>query len=137
MIALSVAQIAEITGATPDADSAALDMGAMVTGPVVADSRQARPGSLFAALPGRRADGHDFASRALAAGAPGVRASRPPGVPPPSAPAWAAPLAALARALVDRAAGLGTGGRRGPRAVAGTLPGCARSRRPGWAPSCA
>ncbi|MGA8459335.1 MAG: Mur ligase domain-containing protein, partial [Streptosporangiaceae bacterium] len=25
------------------------------------DSRQARPGSLFAALPGTRADGHDFA----------------------------------------------------------------------------
>ena len=106
MIALSVAQIAEITGATPDADSAALDMGAMVTGPVVADSRQARPGSLFAALPGRRADGHDFASRALAAGAAAVLASRPPGVPALIVPDVAAALAALARAVVDRAGGL-------------------------------
>ena len=106
MIALSVADIAEITGATPDADSAALDMGAMVTGPVVADSRQARPGSLFAALPGRRADGHDFASRALAAGAAAVLASRPPGVPALIVPDVAAALAALARAVVDRAGGL-------------------------------
>src|SRR5258708_37653645 len=98
MIALSVAQIAEITGATPDADSAALDMGAMVTGPVVADSRQARPGSLFAALPGRRADGHDFASRALAAGAAAVLASPPPAPPAPIGPDRAAPPAAPARA---------------------------------------
>ncbi len=57
MIPLSLAEVAEITGATPHADSAGLDMGAVVTGPVVIDSRQARPGSLFAALPGKRADG--------------------------------------------------------------------------------
>src|SRR5258708_15732343 len=105
MIALSVAQIAEITGATPDADSAALDMGAMVTGPVVADSRQARPGSLFAALPGRRADGHDFASRALAAGAAAGLASRPPGAPARVVPDVAAAPAPPARTAGDPAGG--------------------------------
>src|SRR5215471_10441161 len=92
MIPLSLAEVAEITGATPHADSAGLDMGAVVTGPVVIDSRQVRPGSLFAALPGTRTDGHDFATQALAAGASAVLAARPPGV--------------LARAVVDRAAGV-------------------------------
>jgi UDP-N-acetylmuramoyl-tripeptide--D-alanyl-D-alanine ligase len=106
VIPLSVAQIAQITGAAPDAGSAAMDMGAVVTGPVVIDSRQARPGSLFAALPGSRADGHDFASRAAAAGAAAVLASRPPGVPALIVPDVAAALAALARAVVDRAGGL-------------------------------
>jgi UDP-N-acetylmuramoyl-tripeptide--D-alanyl-D-alanine ligase len=106
VIPLSAAEIAEITGATPDADSAGVDMGAVVTGPVVIDSRQARPGSLFAALPGTRADGHDFASRAVAAGAAVVLASRPPGVPALIVPDVEAALAALARAVVDRAGGL-------------------------------
>ena len=40
-----------------------------VTGPVVADSREARPGSLFVAVKGERVDGHDFATAAAAGGA--------------------------------------------------------------------
>ena len=36
---------------------------------VVADSREARPGDLFVAIPGERVDGHDFIERAVAAGA--------------------------------------------------------------------
>ena len=60
MIPLSVAQVAGITGAALDAVP---DPGALVTGPVVIDSREARPGGLFAALPGERVDGHDFAPR--------------------------------------------------------------------------
>jgi UDP-N-acetylmuramoyl-tripeptide--D-alanyl-D-alanine ligase len=106
MIPLSVGQIAEITGARVEPGPAAVDMDAIVTGPVVIDSRQARPGSLFAALPGSRADGHDFASRAVAAGAAAVLGSRPPGVPALIVPDVEAALAALARAVVDRAAGL-------------------------------
>ena len=54
MIPLSLAQIARITGATLDAVP---DAGALVGGPVVIDSREVQPGSLFAALPGERADG--------------------------------------------------------------------------------
>jgi len=53
------------------------DPGAVVTGPVIVDSRRARPGSLFAAFVGERADGHGFAPDAVAAGAVGVLASRP------------------------------------------------------------
>jgi UDP-N-acetylmuramoyl-tripeptide--D-alanyl-D-alanine ligase len=103
MIPLSVAQIAEITGARPDLVA---DPGATVTGPVIIDSRQARPGSLFAALPGTRADGHDFAAAAAAAGATAVLATRPAGVPALIVPDVPAALGALATAVVSRLPGL-------------------------------
>jgi UDP-N-acetylmuramoyl-tripeptide--D-alanyl-D-alanine ligase len=99
VIPLSVGQIAEITGAVRDP---AADPAATVTGPVVIDSRQAGPGSLFAALPGERADGHDFAPQAVAAGATAVLATRPPGVPALIVPDVPAALGALARAVVDQ-----------------------------------
>ncbi len=41
------------------------------------DSRRVREGSLFAAIPGARADGHDFVPQALQAGACGVLVERP------------------------------------------------------------
>jgi UDP-N-acetylmuramoyl-tripeptide--D-alanyl-D-alanine ligase len=44
----------------------------------VIDSREARAGDLFVALPGERADGHDFVAAAVAAGATGVLVSREP-----------------------------------------------------------
>jgi UDP-N-acetylmuramoyl-tripeptide--D-alanyl-D-alanine ligase len=103
MIPMSVAQIAEITGARADLVS---DPGAMVTGPVIIDSRQARPGSLFAALPGTRADGHDFAAAAVAAGATAVLATRPVGVPALIVPDVPAALGALATAVVSLLPGL-------------------------------
>jgi UDP-N-acetylmuramoyl-tripeptide--D-alanyl-D-alanine ligase len=104
MIPLPVAEIAALTGA-----SAGLipDPGAIVTGPVVIDSRQAGPGSLFAALPGERADGHDFAAQAAAAGAV-VLAARPVGVPALIVPDVTDALAALATAVVARLPGLTT-----------------------------
>jgi UDP-N-acetylmuramoyl-L-alanyl-D-glutamate--2,6-diaminopimelate ligase len=50
-----------------------------------ADSRQCRPGDLFAALPGVRSDGHDFAREALKAGAKALLAERPvPGLSLPT-----------------------------------------------------
>jgi len=52
--------------------------GAPVVTDVVLDSRATGPGSLFAALPGERADGHDFAATS---GAGGVLTTRPVGVP--------------------------------------------------------
>ncbi|MFN6999970.1 MAG: Mur ligase domain-containing protein, partial [Elioraea tepidiphila] len=56
-----------------------------VTG-LTADSRAVRPGDLFAALPGRRADGRQFIAEAVARGAAAVLAPDgtvwPPGVPP-------------------------------------------------------
>ncbi len=77
MIALSLAEVAEIVGGTlHDADG-----GERVTGSVEFDSRQVGPGGLFVALPGERADGHDHAAAAVATGAAGVLAARPVGVP--------------------------------------------------------
>ncbi len=102
MIPLSLAQIAGITGATLDRVP---DPRALVRGPVVIDSREAAPGGLFAALPGERADGHDFAAAAVAAGAVAVLASQA-GVPALIVPDVQAALAPLARAVVDRLPGL-------------------------------
>ena len=103
MIPLSVAQIAAATGARL-ADVP--DPAALVTGPVVIDSREAAPGSLFAALPGTRTDGHEFAAAAVAAGAVAVLASRPVGSPALIVPDVQAALGKLARAVIDRAVDL-------------------------------
>jgi UDP-N-acetylmuramoyl-tripeptide--D-alanyl-D-alanine ligase len=81
MIDLTVAQIAEIVGGTL-ADilpQAATEL--RITGTVEFDSRAVGPGGLFLALPGARADGHDYARAAAAAGAVAVLAARPVGVP--------------------------------------------------------
>ncbi len=103
MIPLPIAEIAQITGAVPDGVP---DPAVIVTGPVVVDSRQAAPGALFAALPGERADGHDFAARAVAAGAVAVLATRPTGTPALIVPDVPAALGALAKAVVRRLPGL-------------------------------
>ncbi len=102
MIPLTLAAIAEITGASlgPFTGPAALVRS------VVIDSRQAGPGVLFAALPGDRADGHDFAVAAVEKGAVAVLASRPVGVPALITPDVPAALAALARAVTDALPGL-------------------------------
>ena len=98
MIPLSLAQVTEVTGArlcdVPDPAT-------LVTGPVVIDSREAAPGGLFAALPGTRTDGHQFAAQALAAGAVAVLATRPVGGAALIVPDVQAALGALARAVVD------------------------------------
>jgi UDP-N-acetylmuramoyl-tripeptide--D-alanyl-D-alanine ligase len=64
MIALTLAEVAELTGGalTGPAD-------AVVTGSVTLDSRSVAAGDLFVAVPGERADGHDFLPAAAAAGA--------------------------------------------------------------------
>ncbi|HEY1616866.1 MAG TPA: UDP-N-acetylmuramoyl-tripeptide--D-alanyl-D-alanine ligase [Streptosporangiaceae bacterium] len=97
MIPLSVARLAEITGGALDEVP---DAGAVLAGPVVIDSREAVPGALFAALPGERADGHEFAATAVAAGAGLVLATRPVGVPALIVPDVPGALAAIAAAVV-------------------------------------
>jgi UDP-N-acetylmuramoyl-tripeptide--D-alanyl-D-alanine ligase len=57
---------------------------------------------MFAALPGARADGHDFAAQALAAGAACVLASRPVNAPAVVVPGVTAALGALARHVLRR-----------------------------------
>ncbi|MFB8004620.1 UDP-N-acetylmuramoyl-tripeptide--D-alanyl-D-alanine ligase [Nocardia sp. NPDC056000] len=125
MIEMTLREIADIVGGTlhdvPDPD-------ATVTGAVEFDSRRITSGDLFLALPGEKADGHDFAERAVAAGAVAVLAARPVGVPAivvtpqphasraialaydtdGSGAAVLGALAKLARASVDRLAAAGT-----------------------------
>ncbi|MGW0762040.1 UDP-N-acetylmuramoyl-tripeptide--D-alanyl-D-alanine ligase [Streptomyces sp. NPDC002814] len=99
MIALSLAEIAAVVGGqTHDIP----DPSVQVTGPVVRDSREAGPGSLFVAFVGERVDGHDFADRVVAAGAAAVLASRPVGVPAIVVEDVQAALGALARDVVRR-----------------------------------
>ncbi|HTT52940.1 MAG TPA: UDP-N-acetylmuramoyl-tripeptide--D-alanyl-D-alanine ligase [Streptosporangiaceae bacterium] len=103
MIPLPLHDVASLTGATLDQVA---DPAAVVTGPVTIDSRAAAPGALFAALPGSRADGHDFAAQAVAAGATAVLASRPCGAPALIVPDVTAALGRLARAVVAQLPGL-------------------------------
>ncbi|MEU9102962.1 UDP-N-acetylmuramoyl-tripeptide--D-alanyl-D-alanine ligase [Streptomyces xanthophaeus] len=99
MIDLSLAEIADITGGRPHDIP---DPSVRITGPVVIDSRQVEAGSLFAAFDGEHVDGHDYAVRAVGAGAAAVLAARPVGVPAVVVPDVEKALGALARAVVQR-----------------------------------
>ncbi|MEV7355247.1 UDP-N-acetylmuramoyl-tripeptide--D-alanyl-D-alanine ligase [Kitasatospora sp. NPDC091276] len=101
MIALTLAEVAAAVGGTLDG----ADPGALVTGPVEVDSRKVRPGGLFAAFVGERADGHDYADVAVGAGAVAVLADRPVGVPAVLVDSVVDALGKLARAVVARAEG--------------------------------
>ena len=81
MIDLSIAQIADIVGGELADISPEAAAATRITGTVEFDSRKVTPGGLFLALPGARADGHDFARSAVGAGAAAVLAARPVGVP--------------------------------------------------------
>ncbi|MCT9082740.1 UDP-N-acetylmuramoyl-tripeptide--D-alanyl-D-alanine ligase [Streptomyces fulvoviolaceus] len=99
MIALSLAEIASVVGGqTHDIP----DPSVRITGPVVIDSRQVKDGSLFAAFVGERVDGHDYAEKAVAAGAAAVLAQRPVGVPAIVVDDVQTALGALARHVVRR-----------------------------------
>ena len=110
MIALSAAEIAAIVGGSLTEPSAAATGvspdRAIVTGPVVSDSREAVPGALFAALPGERVDGRDFAAIAARAGAAAVLSHAPipdlTDVPVIVAPDVTVALGALAREVLRR-----------------------------------
>jgi UDP-N-acetylmuramoyl-tripeptide--D-alanyl-D-alanine ligase len=116
MIALSLAEVAALTGGTVipggDADAArGAARGAVVSGPVVIDSRKAVPGALFVAVAGEHADGHDFAAGAADRGAVAALAARPvEGVPCVVVPDVMAALALLARGVLARLPGLAVTG---------------------------
>ncbi|ARQ71254.1 UDP-N-acetylmuramoyl-tripeptide--D-alanyl-D-alanine ligase [Streptomyces marincola] len=99
MIPLSVAELITVVRGEPHDIP---ESPPRITGPVVIDSRLAEPGSLFAALPGERVDGHEFAAGAVAAGAAVVLATRPVGVPAVVVDDVTAALGALARHVVGR-----------------------------------
>jgi UDP-N-acetylmuramoyl-tripeptide--D-alanyl-D-alanine ligase len=103
VIPLSLAEVARVARAQL---AAVADPAALVTGPVVIDSREAGPGSLFAALPGTRTDGHEFAAQAVQSGALAALVNRPVGGPAIVVPDVLTALGQLARAVVDRASDL-------------------------------
>ncbi|MDX6286765.1 MAG: UDP-N-acetylmuramoyl-tripeptide--D-alanyl-D-alanine ligase [Frankiales bacterium] len=88
---MTLAEIATAVGGELSADA---DPDAVITGPVVIDSRTAAPGGLFVALKGEHADGHSFAADAVNAGAAAALVSRDVSVP---AVVVADPLAALGK----------------------------------------
>jgi UDP-N-acetylmuramoyl-tripeptide--D-alanyl-D-alanine ligase len=99
MIPLTLAEIAELTGA----DLVGADPATRVTGSVEFDSRRVTPGGLFVAFHGEKADGHDYAGVAMAAGAAAVLGSRPvQGVPMLVVADPLTALGQLARAVRDR-----------------------------------
>jgi UDP-N-acetylmuramoyl-tripeptide--D-alanyl-D-alanine ligase len=128
MIEMRLAEVAAVTGGRLHRAT-----GDELVSAVGFDSRAVGPGGLFAALPGERVDGHDFAAAAVAGGAVAVLAGRevdaPAVVVPPAdrnggpgslaarsylaaadrtrtGAAVLAALAALARATVERLPGL-------------------------------
>lgn len=97
MIPLSLRRVAELTGGELTGGA---DPDAVVSGPVVIDSRSVEPGGLFAALPGERVDGHDYAGAAVASGAVAILAARPVAAPAVLVADVVAALDALAAAVV-------------------------------------
>jgi UDP-N-acetylmuramoyl-tripeptide--D-alanyl-D-alanine ligase len=99
VIPLTLAEVAHAVGGSthdiPDTD-------VQVSGPVVKDSREVVPGSLFVAFAGERVDGHEYAAKAVADGAVAVLAARPVGVPAIVVDDVQAALGALARHVIER-----------------------------------
>jgi len=69
MIHMGLSQLADVLNCTP------LQSDISFTG-ITMDSRQVRPGMLFAALPGRTVDGHDYIGQAMDRGAVAAVVSR-------------------------------------------------------------
>ncbi|MDR1428582.1 MAG: UDP-N-acetylmuramoyl-tripeptide--D-alanyl-D-alanine ligase [Bifidobacteriaceae bacterium] len=91
--ALTAGRVASATGGSLES----ADPG-MALASVAIDSREVRPGGLFVAIRGERADGHDYARAAIEAGAALVLASRTVAVPHVLVPDTGAALIDLARA---------------------------------------
>jgi UDP-N-acetylmuramoyl-tripeptide--D-alanyl-D-alanine ligase len=124
VIAMTLREIADVVSGVlhdvPDAD-------ARVTGSAFIDSRKAVPGGLFAALPGERADGHDYACGAVADGAAAVLAARPVGAPAIVVPDVTCALGQLAAHMIARRPDLtvigvtGSAGKTGTKDLVGQL----------------
>lgn len=98
MIAMSLAEIASITGGVVDS----ADGSVLVTGAAFLDSRAPEPGGLFAAIAGEHVDGHDYVEGAVAGGAAAVLAQRSVGVPAVVVADVQTALQHLAHAVLER-----------------------------------
>ncbi|QMU73423.1 UDP-N-acetylmuramoyl-tripeptide--D-alanyl-D-alanine ligase [Streptacidiphilus sp. P02-A3a] len=99
MLPLSPREIAAVVGGSPHQLP---DPDALVTGPVVIDSRAVTSGSVFVAIAGERVDGHDYAAAAVADGAALVLAERPVPAPAVLVPDVRRALDALAASTARR-----------------------------------
>jgi UDP-N-acetylmuramoyl-tripeptide--D-alanyl-D-alanine ligase len=99
MISLTLSEIAAATGGTLAGGATGAEQ---ITGAVEFDSRRIGPGGLFVAIAGERADGHDFAAAAVAAGAAGVLVTRQVDAPSVLVGDPLIALGKLARAVLDR-----------------------------------
>jgi len=98
MIAMTLAEVA----AAVDGTLAGGDPDTVVTGSVEFDSRKVGKGGLFVAFAGAKADGHDFAGQASAAGAAAVLGTRPTTAPTIVVADTLTAMGRLARAVLDR-----------------------------------
>jgi UDP-N-acetylmuramoyl-tripeptide--D-alanyl-D-alanine ligase len=102
VIALRLHEIARITGGQVHDPSDAVGADPLVDGPVVTDSREAAPGSLYIARVGDALDGHRFVAAARDQGAVAALTSRPVSdLPCVVVEDVQAAFASLAHALVD------------------------------------
>jgi UDP-N-acetylmuramoyl-tripeptide--D-alanyl-D-alanine ligase len=99
MIAMTLQQIADVVGGTAHGD-------ATVTGAAFVDTRAAEQAGLFVAIAGERADGHDFAEAAVAAGAAAVLGSRVTPAPTVVVDDVVLALGRLARHVLERIEGV-------------------------------
>ncbi|WP_191562848.1 UDP-N-acetylmuramoyl-tripeptide--D-alanyl-D-alanine ligase [Janibacter melonis] len=98
MIALPLAELAQVTGGTVHGAPAVV-----VDGPVVTDAREAAAGSLYVARVGEHADGHAYVPQAAERGASAALTTRPvDGLPCVVVEDTQAAFVALSRALIDR-----------------------------------
>lgn len=96
MIPLTLTEIAHVVDGEVVGDGST-----HVTGAATLDSRAVEPGGLFVALAGEHVDGHDYAARAVEAGAAAILGSRDVGVPGVVVDDAAVALGRLARHVLD------------------------------------
>ena len=107
MIPMTLGAVAGVTGGRLHGIAPQEAEGVVIDGPVVTDSREAGPGSLYIARVGESADGHDFVPGAAQAGAVAALTTREvDGLPCVVVQDEQAGFVALARHLVDSRADL-------------------------------
>ncbi len=128
MIALSLREVAQVTGGSivvpPGVDPGAV----VVDGPVATDSRECGPAGLYVARVGEHADGHDFVGAAVERGAVAALVARPvKGVACVVVADTQDAFAALSREVVSRLPGLavvgitGSSGKTSTKDLLGTV----------------
>ncbi|MFL6175716.1 MAG: UDP-N-acetylmuramoyl-tripeptide--D-alanyl-D-alanine ligase [Ornithinibacter sp.] len=128
MIALSLLEVAQVTGGSvvvpPGVDAGSV----VVDGPVATDSRECGPGGLYVARVGEHADGHDFVAGAVDRGAVAALVTRPvEGVACVVVDDTQEAFAALAREVLRRLPGLavvgitGSSGKTSTKDLLGTV----------------